>query len=143
MDIDTSLQLSLSAVLDTQFPAGIHIGRNSYLTFDVRMLTHDRTRGMYLHTHVGDNCFIGGRTLILPGIKIGNNCVVGAGSIVTTDIPDNCVAAGNPCKILRTNIDVGPYGRFANADERELAIRARDPEAAKLKSRNIASQNRK
>ncbi len=137
MDIDDSLQLSLSAVLDMQFPAGVHIGKNSYLTFDVRMLTHDRTRGLYLHTHVGDNCFIGGRTLILPGVKIGNNCVIGAGSIVTSDIPDNCVAAGNPAKILRRDIEVGPYGRFADADDRERAIRASDPDAGKLKSNKI------
>lgn len=137
MDIDSSLQLSLSAVLDMQFPAGIHIGKNSLLTFDVRMLTHDRTRGLYLHTYVGDNCFIGGRTLILPGVKIGNNCVIGAGSLVNKDIPDNCIAAGNPAKIIRENIEVGPYGRFLDADDREKALRASDPAVGKLKSFKI------
>lgn len=50
---------------------------------------------------IGDNVWIGGGTVILPGIHIGNNTVVGAGSVVTKDIPDNVVAIGNPCRILR------------------------------------------
>lgn len=50
---------------------------------------------------IGDNVWIGGGTVILPGIHIGNNTVVGAGSVVTKDIPDNVVAVGNPCRILR------------------------------------------
>ncbi|MBQ4518305.1 MAG: sugar O-acetyltransferase [Clostridia bacterium] len=50
---------------------------------------------------IGDNCWIGGSTTIVPGVTIGNNVVVGAGSIVTRDLPDNVVAVGNPCRILR------------------------------------------
>lgn len=51
---------------------------------------------------VGDNVWIGGNVVVLPGVKIGNNCVIGAGSIVTKDIPDNSVAVGNPCKVIKT-----------------------------------------
>lgn len=50
---------------------------------------------------IGDNCWIGGNTVICPGVHIGNNVVVGAGSVVTKDIPDWSVAAGNPCKVVR------------------------------------------
>lgn len=51
--------------------------------------------------NIGDNVWIGGNTCILPGVTIGNNVVIGAGSVVTKDIPDNVIAAGNPCRIIR------------------------------------------
>lgn len=51
---------------------------------------------------IGDNVWIGGNTVILPGVTIGDNVVIGAGSVVTKDIPDNAIAAGNPCKVIRT-----------------------------------------
>ena len=51
---------------------------------------------------IGDNVWIGGSVVILPGVTIGNNAVIGAGSVVTKDIPDNAIAAGNPCKVIRT-----------------------------------------
>lgn len=50
---------------------------------------------------IGDNVWIGGGTIINPGVSIGNRVVVGSGSVVTKDIPDDVVAAGNPCKIIR------------------------------------------
>lgn len=49
----------------------------------------------------GDNVWIGGNTVICPGVHIGSNVIIGAGSVVTKDIPDWAVAAGNPCKVLR------------------------------------------
>lgn len=51
--------------------------------------------------HIGRNCWIGAGVMIVPGITIGDNVVVGAGSVVTKDIPSNVVAVGNPCRILR------------------------------------------
>ena len=50
---------------------------------------------------IGDNVWIGGNTCIMPGVTIGNNVVIGAGSVVTKDLPDDVIAVGNPCKILR------------------------------------------
>lgn len=50
---------------------------------------------------IGDGCWIGGGVIILPGVTIGSGTVIGAGSVVTKDIQDNCVAAGNPCKVIR------------------------------------------
>lgn len=50
---------------------------------------------------VGSNVWIGGGTQVLPGAKIGSNVVIGAGSVVTGEIPDNVVAFGNPCKVYR------------------------------------------
>ena len=51
--------------------------------------------------HIGKNCWIGAGSIILPGITIGDHVVVGAGSVVTKDLPDRVVAVGNPCRILR------------------------------------------
>lgn len=122
MNIHPSCQLSLSVKLDLTYPKGVHIGEHTYLAFESRILCHDRTRGLYLHTRVGKNCFIGGRSLIMPGVEVGDGCVVGAGSIVTRSVPSGSVVAGNPAKILRSGVTVGPYGRFLDADENEDAL---------------------
>lgn len=50
---------------------------------------------------VGDNVWFGGNVVVLPGVTIGNNTVIGTGSVVTKDIPDNVVAVGNPCKVIK------------------------------------------
>ena len=52
--------------------------------------------------HVGKNCWICANTTILPGVTIGDNCVIGAGSVVTRDVPANSFAAGNPARVIRT-----------------------------------------
>lgn len=51
--------------------------------------------------YIGRNCWLGAGVIVLPGINIGDNVVIGAGSIVTKDIPSNVVAVGNPCRVLR------------------------------------------
>lgn len=51
--------------------------------------------------HIGRNCWIGAGAILVPGITIGDHTVIGAGSVVTKDIPDRVVAVGNPCKVLR------------------------------------------
>lgn len=50
---------------------------------------------------IGDNVWIGGSVTILPGVKIGSNCTIGAGSVVVKDIPDNSIAVGNPAKVIK------------------------------------------
>gem|GEM_PF-6314901 len=51
--------------------------------------------------HIGENCWIGAGALIMPGVTIGDNSVIGTGSVVTKDIPANVVAYGNPCRVAR------------------------------------------
>lgn len=51
--------------------------------------------------HIGKNCWLGAGVLVMPGVTIGDNSVIGAGSVVTKDIPENVIAVGNPCKVLR------------------------------------------
>lgn len=72
---------------------------------------------------IGDNCWIGGNTVICPGVHIGNNVVIGAGSVVTKDIPDWVVAGGNPCKVIReiTEADRRLYFRNQEIDDEAWA----------------------
>lgn len=90
--------------------APITIGKNCMLGPNVSIYTaghpiHAATRNTGYEygkpITIGDNCWIGGSVTITPGVTIGNNVVIGAGSIVTRDIPDNVVAAGNPCRVIR------------------------------------------
>lgn len=124
--------MSLTAKLDGNFPAGIHIGAGSYLAFGARIMTHDFTRGLYLHTSIGQNCFIGGESIILPGVNIGDGVIIGAGSVVTEDVPSACIVAGNPARVIKENISVEKFGRLLEANANEARIRASDPAAAKL-----------
>lgn len=72
---------------------------------------------------IGDNVWIGGNTVILPGVHIGSNTVIGAGSVVTKDIPDWVVAAGNPCRVIRkiTEDDRKYYYKDREFDEEAWA----------------------
>ncbi|GGE00969.1 hypothetical protein GCM10011390_19770 [Aureimonas endophytica] len=112
MDIHPRATFSLAARFDRTYPQGIHVGAESYIAFDAAILTHDTTRRLYGHTRIGRCCFIGARSIVLPGVTIGDGCVVGAGSVVTKDVPARSLVAGNPARVIRSRIDVGPYGRF-------------------------------
>ena len=86
----------------------ISIGNNVALSTRVHILAHDAsTKKVNGYTKIGlvkieDNVFIGANTTILPGVTIGKNSIIGAGSVVTKNIPIDCVAAGNPCRPLMT-----------------------------------------
>jgi acetyltransferase-like isoleucine patch superfamily enzyme len=116
MDIDPSVLFSLSVKFDITHPRGIHIAENTFIAFGAAILAHDASRRLYRDTWIGPNCFIGARSIILPGVRIGANCVIGAGSVVTHNVPPRCIAAGNPARIVKENIDVGPYGTVPMPD---------------------------
>ena len=63
---------------------------------------------------IGDNVWIGGNVVINPGVSIGENSVIGSGSVVTKDIPKNVIAIGNPCKVLRVITDDDKHYYFKN-----------------------------
>ena len=73
---------------------------------------------------IGDNVWIGGNTVICPGVHIGSNVVIGAGSVVTKDIPDWSFAAGNPCRVIRpiTEEDKNYYFKDRLIDEETLGL---------------------
>lgn len=107
MEIGKNCRIAHSVHLDKSInPQGIHIGDNTWILREAMILAHDNCRNYIADVHIGSNCIIGIRSIILPGICIGNQVVIGAGSVVTKDIPNNCVAVGNPAKIIRTGIKV-------------------------------------
>lgn len=119
MDIHPTTRFSLSVKFDYVYPKGLHIGPKTYIAFGVSLLTHDMTRGLFADTYIGENCFIGAESIILPGVKIGNNSIVAAGSVVTRDVPPFTIVAGNPARVIKENIEVKAYGRFLYADQNE------------------------
>lgn len=102
-----------SVLIDATRPWLIDIGKYVKITHGVVILTHGYDwsvlQGVYGEVlgssgkvTIGDNVFIGVNSVILKGVTIGSNVIIGAGSLVNKDIPDNCVAAGNPAKVLMT-----------------------------------------
>ncbi|MGK0464878.1 sugar O-acetyltransferase [Clostridium sp.] len=63
---------------------------------------------------IGNNVWVGGGVIVNPGITIGNNVVIGSGSVVTKDIPSNCIAVGNPCKVIKQITDDDKQYYFKN-----------------------------
>lgn len=72
--------------------------------------------------HIGNDCWLGASVTVCPGVTIGDNCVIGAGSVVTRDIPSNSFAAGVPCKVIReiTDADSMKYKPEILADNRVI-----------------------
>lgn len=66
---------------------------------------------------IEDNVWIGGGCIILPGVTIGKNSVIGAGSVVNRHIPANCVAVGNPCRVIRTDLIAALDAAFEAVDK--------------------------
>ena len=93
--------------LDFLYPELITIGDNVTITH-ATVLAHDDGPVLWLQRRriapvtIGNNVFVGHHSLILPGIKIGNNCIIGAGSIVTKDVPNDTIVGGNPARIIKT-----------------------------------------
>ena len=91
--------------------AKVTIGDNTFIGPNCQFYTpiHPidyKTRNTFIESakpiSIGKNCWLGGSVIILPGVKIGDGSVIGAGAVVTKDIPENSVAVGNPAKIIRT-----------------------------------------
>lgn len=111
MDIGRNCRISWKARFDKNInPKGIHIGEYVRITGGVTILAHDDCRKLKADVYIGNNCFIGNKAIILPGVKIGNEVIVAAGAVVTKDISSNCIVAGNPAKIIRENIICGRHG---------------------------------
>jgi maltose O-acetyltransferase len=127
----TGSSLYIEPTFRCDYGSNIHVGENFYANFDCVILDVCKVAigdncfmapgvHIYTATHpldaverisgfefgkpvtIGNNVWIGGRTVINPGVRIGDNAVIGSGSVVTKDVPDHVVAAGNPAKIIKT-----------------------------------------
>ena len=113
--IGNNVTIHSISILGTE-PYLVGIGDNVYISgSDVRIITHDgsimqlkymgltdKKYDIFGKVKIGDNCFIGTKSVILRNVNIGKNCIIGAGSVVTKDIPDGSVACGIPAKVIGT-----------------------------------------
>lgn len=113
---------NLTLVDDTH----IYVGDNTMFGPNVVLATAGhpiapelRSRGLQYNMpiRIGRNCWLGAGVIVLPGVTIGDNVVIGAGSVVTRDIPSNVVAVGDPCKVLRP---VGEHDRQYYFKDRKI-----------------------
>lgn len=91
---------------DPPHNALISIGNNVSIAPDVTFIAHDASTFKLINLSrlgeikIGDDCFVGARSLILPGVVVGPRTIIGAGSVVAKDIPADSVAVGNPCRVV-------------------------------------------
>lgn len=121
-DIENTGFIASSAVFDSVVYANmIEIGENTIISTGVSFLVHDYSIGTAIRSvrpitegemprflkeiKVGNNVFIGAKTIILPGTTIGDNTIIGAGSVVKGNIPSGVVIAGNPAKVIKNTED--------------------------------------
>ena len=107
MDLGKGVRIAHKAHLDKSVnPKGVHIGDRTWVLNGSFVMAHDHCRSLKTDTYIAHDCVIGINSIIMPGIKIGNEVVIGSGSVVTKDIPNNCIAVGNPAKVIKTDINV-------------------------------------
>lgn len=98
-----------TSVIDISRPSLVTIGDNCYMNRNFTLLTHDWVTNVFIHkgldfinssgkVTIGNNVSFGQNVIVLKGVTIGDNSFIGAGSIVSKDIPANCIAVGSPCK---------------------------------------------
>ena len=111
-NIHPSVILESKLNLDRVYPKGIHIGDNTLIASRTTILCHEHIKRQsdnprmpwVTDTYTGKNCFIGIGAMILPGVKIGDEVIIGAATVVTKDIPSHSVVVGNPGRIIRNGI---------------------------------------
>lgn len=109
------------AKIDGINPKGVHLGDYVHIAQNAVIMSHDHYKGgdrEYVDTWIGDHVNIGWGAFINPGIRLGNHVIVGANAVVTKDVPDGCIVAGNPAKVIKINIKIGDDGTLICRGER-------------------------
>ena len=112
MNIDKSARISFGTKLDKTNPKGVFIGEESYFASGAILFTHDFSRGLKINTYIGKRCFIGANAIIMAGVKIGDEVIVGSGAIVTKDIPSHSIVVGNPARVIKSGIQTKKFGQL-------------------------------
>ncbi|MDN5907174.1 MAG: acyltransferase, partial [Staphylococcus equorum] len=101
MSIGENTAFAFKVVPDLLYPEYISIGKNCVIGYNTTILTHEFLVDEFRtgHVQIGDNTLIGANVTILPGVSIGANVKVGAGTVISKDIPDSALAYGNPMQI--------------------------------------------
>lgn len=110
MQIGKGCRLSLRAKLDKTNPRGVVIGEYTALTFGSALLTHDFVNRRHLTTKIGSYCFIGCGSTIMPGVTIGDHCIIGANTLVVRDVPPHSAVMGNPGRVVERDIQTTFWG---------------------------------
>jgi acetyltransferase-like isoleucine patch superfamily enzyme len=118
-DIHPTVILERKLHLDRLYRVGVHIDEHTLVASGVTILSHDHCKRidgnpLLTDTFIGKRCFIAVNATILPGVRIGNEVIVGAGSVVAKDVPSNVIVAGNPARVIRENIRMNKDAELIN-----------------------------
>lgn len=98
---------------------GVYASDYVYFAGGVIVLAHDMCRMLRTTTRIGQKCFIGSNAIIMPGVTIGDEVIVGSRAVLTKDVSSNCIVAGNPAKVIKQGIHTTNYGVLINEKETE------------------------
>ncbi len=117
IDIDLSVNASLSSRFRSRKRGLITVGPETLIAFKTLIYSYDSLTDTDRPVRIGRRCFVGGGSIVMPGVTIGDGSIVGAGAVVQDDVPPATIVGGNPARVLRSNITVGPFGRLEGADD--------------------------
>src|SRR5580698_6162263 len=117
IDIDLSVNASLSSRFRSRKRGSIVIGPQTLIAFKTLIYSYDSLSDSDRPVRIGRWCFVGGGSIVMPGVTIGDGSIVGAGAVVHEDVPPATIVGGNPARVLRRDIKVGPFGRLEGADD--------------------------
>lgn len=130
VSIGKGTYIAKNASIDVTRPSLVSIGCDCFLNQNVTLLSHDFVAGVFRRcgkqflnssgrVKIGNNVRFGQNVMILKGVTIGDNCFIGAGSIVTKDIPSNSIAVGSPCRVVMS-VDEYYSKRLTRSEEEAL-----------------------